>query len=160
MERTHAFKKGMIINCTLEKVDVNPPQVKYTWYSCGTSKCNEKNAKLKSDSYSLELDSQSKSPMNYRCKAENAAGSDYQDIEVIGQSESESKIIRRITTARILYTHIWQYSKTFFYMPISINDDCHNDLEICGGGGGGRLTYHIVIDILNLFNLVLLLFGI
>ncbi len=127
----------MIINCTLEKVDVNPPQVKYTWYSCGTSKCNEKNAKLKSDSYSLELDSQSKSPMNYRCKAENAAGSDYQDIEVIGQSESESKIIRRITTARILYTHIWQYSKTFFYMPISINDDCHNDLEICGGGGGG-----------------------
>ena len=93
MKSTYAFKKGMIINCTLKNADINPPQVNFTWYSCGTSTCNEKSTKLRSESYSLQLDSQSQSPMIYRCKAENAAGSDYQDIEVIGQSESESKII-------------------------------------------------------------------
>ena len=87
---THIFKKGMIINCTLESFDINPPQVNFSWYSCGTSKCNEKSAKLISESYSLRLDSQSTSMMNYLCKAQNAAGSAYKDIEV---HRSESKII-------------------------------------------------------------------
>ena len=93
MKSTYAFKKGMIINCTLKNADINPPQVNFTWYSCGTSKCDEKSAKLRSESYSLQLDSQSHCSMNYRCKAENAVGSDYQDIEVIGQGKSESKIM-------------------------------------------------------------------
>ena len=83
LERTHIYEKGMIINCSLTKSVVNPPQVNYTWYSCGTSKCDEKNLKLISELYSLPIESQSNTRMNYRCKANNAAGSAYQDILVV-----------------------------------------------------------------------------
>ena len=87
---THVFKKGMIINCTLAEGDINPRQVNYTWYSCGTSKCSGKNPKLIA-SYALHLtESQSASEMNYRCEAANAAGSDYQDIKVVQQHANTS----------------------------------------------------------------------
>ena len=93
LERTHVYEKGMIINCSLTKSVVNPPQVNYTWYSCGTSTCDDKNLKLISESYSLRLESQSNTRMNYRCKVNNAAGSAYQDIVVVIVSEKlcESK---------------------------------------------------------------------
>jgi hypothetical protein len=87
---THVFKKGMIINCTLDKGDINPRQVNYTWYSCATSECSEKKRKLIT-SYALRLtESQSASEMNYRCEAANAAGSAYQDIKVVQQHANTS----------------------------------------------------------------------
>ena len=77
----------MRINCTLEKADINPPQANYTWYSCDSSKCDKK--KLISESYSLQLKSQSKPEMNYRCEAKNDAGHAYRDI-VVRKGESNS----------------------------------------------------------------------
>ena len=94
-ESTRVYKKGMIINCTLAKVDINPPQVNYTWYSCGPSKCNKKNLELISKSNSLRLESQSMPLRNYRCKAENAAGSAYQDL-VVMQLANISKYNRNL----------------------------------------------------------------
>ena len=101
---THIFKKGMIINCTLESFDINPQQVNFTWYSCGTSKCDEESAKLINELYSLHLDSQSTSVMNYRCKAQNAAGSAYKDIEV---HRSESiKIYLTLRNNACMHRHV------------------------------------------------------
>ncbi|CAB3995372.1 V-set and immunoglobulin domain-containing 1 [Paramuricea clavata] len=86
---TYLFKKGMIINCSLKNTDeVNPPQVKYTWFSCDSASCDEESAKLKIESYSLRLNSQARIAMKYRCIAINAAGSDSKIIEVIKLSKS------------------------------------------------------------------------
>ena len=70
----------MIINCTLEKGDINPTQVNFTWYLCDTSKCYKK--KLISESYSLHLKNQPKPEMNYRCEAKNDAGNANKNIVV------------------------------------------------------------------------------
>ena len=104
LERNHLYEKGMIINCSLTKSVVNPPQVNYTWYSCGTSTCGDKNLKLISESYSLRLESHSSTRMNYRCKANNAAGSAYQDIVVVIVSEKpcESKDVNMTS---LMITH-------------------------------------------------------
>ncbi|CAB4030202.1 V-set and immunoglobulin domain-containing 1, partial [Paramuricea clavata] len=85
LAKTYLFtEKGMIINCSLKNADeVNPPQVKYTWFSCDSASCDEESAKLKIDSYSLRLNSQARAIMKYRCIAQNAAGSDSKIIEVI-----------------------------------------------------------------------------
>ena len=85
LESAHTYEKGMIINCTLEKRDINPPQVNFTWYSCDTSKCDKK--KLINESYSLHLKNQPKPEMNYRCEAKNDAGTAYKDI-VVRKGES------------------------------------------------------------------------
>ena len=61
----------MIIDCTLKRS--NPPEVKFTWYSCNTPTCGEKSQSLTKKSI-LQLDSQPKSVMKYKCKAKNAAG--------------------------------------------------------------------------------------
>ena len=74
-----------MINCTLEKGDINPPQVNFTWHSCKTSICDKK--KLKAESYSLPLESQSKTRAYYRCEAKNIAGSAYKNI-VVRKGES------------------------------------------------------------------------
>ena len=80
----------MVINCTLDKGDINPRQVNYTWYYCGTFKCSEKKRKLMA-SYALHpTESQSASEMNYRCEAANAAGSDFHDIKVVQQHSNTS----------------------------------------------------------------------
>ena len=75
----------MVINCTLEKDDINLPQVNFAWYSCDTSKCDKKN--LISELYFLHLKNQSKPEMNYRCEAKNDAGRSYRDI-VVRKGES------------------------------------------------------------------------
>ncbi|CAB4019701.1 B-cell receptor CD22, partial [Paramuricea clavata] len=87
------FRKGMIINCTLKNADeVNPPQVKYTWFLCDSKSCDVRSAKLKIEKYSLQLNSQSRHEIVYRCIAENAAGYDSQIITVFDQkSRSKSK---------------------------------------------------------------------
>ena len=79
----HIYKKGKTINCTLSKDDRNPPNVNYTWFSCGTSKCDKQNLKLINESISLTLYHQTSPLMNYRCEAKNEAGSSTQDIEVV-----------------------------------------------------------------------------
>ena len=83
----------MMINCTLEKGDINPPQVNFTWHSCSTSKCRKK--KLITESYSLRLESQSKTLAYYRCEAKNDAGSTHKDIEIVMQrpTQSESNLL-------------------------------------------------------------------
>jgi hypothetical protein len=88
MQTTYRFKKGLIINCSLKRS--NPPEVKYTWYSCNTPKCAES---LTEKSF-LRLDSQLKSVMKYQCKARNAAGSASKIIEVFKSAENNSKSIK------------------------------------------------------------------
>jgi hypothetical protein len=79
----------MIINCSLKNADeVNPPEVKYTWFSCDSASCDEESAKLKIESYSLRLNSQARAIMKYRCIAQNAAGSDSKIIKVLKISKS------------------------------------------------------------------------
>lgn len=75
-EKTHIFKKGMTINCTLKRADT--PGVNYTWYSCIISNCNQipNKWKLESHSYSLRLFNQIKKEIKYRCTARNNAGED------------------------------------------------------------------------------------
>ena len=79
----------MTINCTLKNAEeVNPPQVTYTWFSCDSdSNCNENRAKLIAKSYSLQLTSQSRATMEYRCEAKNTAGSDSKIIKVVDRSK-------------------------------------------------------------------------
>ena len=76
MEKTHRYKKGMTIECTLKRS--NPPEVNYTWYSLNTI-----NWKLTEKLPILRLESQSKSVMVYKCKAENTAGSTSEIINVL-----------------------------------------------------------------------------
>jgi hypothetical protein len=88
MGKLYILKKGMIIDCTLKRS--NPPEVKFTWYSCNTPTCGEKSQSLTKKSI-LQLDSQPKSVMKYKCKAKNAAGSASEIIEVFKSAENISK---------------------------------------------------------------------
>ena len=84
LEKMYEFTKGMIVNCSLKNADhVKPPQVNYTWFSCESDDCEDNaNWKLKRQSYSLKLNSQTRRNIKYRCRAKNAAGSDSEDITV------------------------------------------------------------------------------
>ena len=62
---------------------INPQQVNFTWYLCGSSECDTTNLNKISNSYSLRLKSQSNNRLNFRCEAKNAAGSAHQDIVVV-----------------------------------------------------------------------------
>jgi hypothetical protein len=88
MENTHKYKEGLIINCSLKRS--NPPEVKYTWYSCDTPNCRGKSQSLTEKSF-LRLDSQPKSVMKYQCRAKNAAGYASKIIEVFKSAENNSK---------------------------------------------------------------------
>ena len=85
LEKTHVhiYKAGKVINCAISKDDFNPPNVSYTWFSCGTSKCDQQNLTLINESISLKLNDQTSPLMNYRCEAKNEAGSSIQDILVV-----------------------------------------------------------------------------
>ena len=86
LESTYKFKKGKAINCSLANAkEVCPPEVNYTWISCDNGGCDEKNAKFKTESYSLRLIKLTRPNMMYRCIASNTAGSDYRTIEVFEQ---------------------------------------------------------------------------
>ena len=80
MPKEKIFRKGMVINCTVNKG--NPPEIDYTWHSCDTRKCDDKRWKLVIKSSSLRLDSLPKSEMTYRCTAKNAAGNDTEELKV------------------------------------------------------------------------------
>jgi hypothetical protein len=88
MEKTHEYKEGLIINCSLKRS--NPPEVNYTWYSCNTPNCSGKSQGLTEKSI-LRLDSQLKYVMKYQCRAKNAAGSASKIIEVVKSAENNSK---------------------------------------------------------------------
>ncbi|CAB3997544.1 vascular endothelial growth factor receptor 2-like [Paramuricea clavata] len=87
MQTIYRFKEGMIINCSLKRS--NPPEVKFTWYSCNTPNCGEKSQNLSEKSF-LRLDSQPKSVMKYQCKVKNAAGSASEIIEVFKSAGNSS----------------------------------------------------------------------
>ncbi|XP_028411440.1 hemicentin-1-like [Dendronephthya gigantea] len=72
MQERMIFTKGMLINCTVN--EVNPPEIDYTWYSCYTRNCDDKDWKFESKTSSLRLDRLLKPEMTYRCTAQNAAG--------------------------------------------------------------------------------------
>jgi hypothetical protein len=97
---TYVYKRGMIINCTLANVDINPPEVNFTWYSCGSSNCSETTTLATKES--LRLDSQSTPLGNYRCKAQNAAGSDDEDL-VVMQLQNLSKDSHKLSNIRTVY---------------------------------------------------------
>ena len=86
-EETRVFRKGDALNCTLRNAgEVQPPQVKYTWFSCDhINDCDENRMKFKVESYSFELKSQTQAVKKYRCIATNAAGSDSKIVTVINQ---------------------------------------------------------------------------
>ena len=77
MEKRHRYRKGMTIECTLKRS--NPPEVNYTWYYS----LDATNWKLTEKLPILRLESQSKSVMVYKCKAENTAGSTSEIINVL-----------------------------------------------------------------------------
>ena len=83
----YVFQKGKIINCTLKNTEeVNPPQVTYTWFLCDSdSNCDENSTTFKKESYSLQLTSQPRATMEYKCMAKNMAGSDSNIIKVINR---------------------------------------------------------------------------
>jgi hypothetical protein len=85
MQTLYRFREGLIINCSLKRS--NPPEVKYTWYSCNTPNC----AESLTEQSILRLDSQQKSVMKYQCKAKNAAGTASKIIEVFKSAENNSK---------------------------------------------------------------------
>ena len=86
MAEGYVFKKGVIINCTLKNAEeVNPQQVNYTWFWCASDCDGDRpHWKLKSKSYFLQVDRKPAGVFGtpYRCKAENAAGSDSKTTDV------------------------------------------------------------------------------
>ena len=76
-------RRTTIINCTLKSYEINPKQVNYTWFSCNSPDfCDADSLTVESNSFSVQLNNQSKCKMEYLCKATNAAGSDNESIAV------------------------------------------------------------------------------
>ena len=127
----------MTIICKLKNTnEVNPPEVNYTWFSCDSASCDENSEKLKNKSQFLQLNSQSRHEMNYRCIAENAAGNDYKIITVRDQKSksktwSELKICDMFPAGGYnffslyklfcisLYSHCW-----ILWYPVAVHADC------------------------------------
>ncbi|XP_028407243.1 fibroblast growth factor receptor 2-like [Dendronephthya gigantea] len=88
LEKLHVFEKGMNINCNIKRA--NPPEVTYTWYSCGTGKCGESNAEwnFELQNSSLRLETQAVSKIRYRCVAKNTAGQDQAETTVLFKSSN------------------------------------------------------------------------
>ena len=93
METDYKFEKGMIINCTLKTLEINPKEVNYVWFSCDSPSdtCDEDPLTVKSRSSSLQLDGQPKRNPKYLCKATNKAGSDNESIIVFTTQQIISK---------------------------------------------------------------------
>lgn len=94
-QRKHLFKKGMQLNCSIEKV--NPRPDSFVWQYCDPkqSTCDRQNdtlweqtranyliTKVENLTISLVLEDQPQENLFYRCKAENIVGTDHIDFEV------------------------------------------------------------------------------
>ncbi len=100
---TRIFEKGMIIYCRLQKRDVNPTDVIYTWYSCDAVNCgnNTTEWKLESHNYSLRIDNQVNVKVKYRCIARNTVGKDESPTITVYKRSDEMK--STTTTNNLLF---------------------------------------------------------
>ncbi|CAB4031722.1 ---NA---, partial [Paramuricea clavata] len=88
MDKTYKFQKGTVIDCAIKRA--NPPEVNYTWYSCDIPICSERSWKFVKKYPTLQLASQLKPDMKYKCEAKNAAGTASKIIDVFKPVENTS----------------------------------------------------------------------